>query len=218
MCSRLRWEMLNFITFEGIDGSGKSTQVGMLAHWLLARSSSRPVVVVKDPGGTNIGDRIRSILLDPAHGAMRVQTEVLLYFASRAQLVGETIRPALEQGALVVSDRYYDATVAYQGYARGVDRVVLDQIQRYATGGLEPDLTFVLDVDPEVGLARAAGRRTGAGYDRMESEGADFARRVRAGYLDLAARNTDRIRVLDASLSPDDVFTAARVELDRHGV
>ncbi|MEW6364273.1 MAG: dTMP kinase [Acidobacteriota bacterium] len=210
--------MLNFITFEGIDGSGKSTQVGRLADWLRARSSSRPIVVVKDPGGTAVGDGIRSILLDPAHQSMRVQTEVLLYFASRAQLVWEAIRPALEQGAMVVSDRYYDATMAYQGYARGVDRIVLDQIQRYASGGLEPDLTFVLDVAPEVGLARAAARHAGAVRDRIEGEGSDFSRRVREGYLQLAARHPNRIRVLDASRSPEDVFTAVRAELVKHGV
>lgn len=214
--------MLNFVTFEGVDGCGKSTQVKMLAQHLARRLRGRSVLTVHEPGGTGVGDHVRAILLDPCHTSMCVQCEVLLYLASRAQLVEEKIRPAIAKGDLVLSDRYYDATVAYQGYGRGVSLEDLDRLQLYASEGLVPDLTFLLDLDPQIGRERIASGRGHAGQpaagDRMEREGIAFAHKVREGYLRLASDAPDRFRVLDASRSPEEVFTDVSNEMERHGL
>lgn len=210
-----------FITLEGIDGCGKTTQARLLHKELSSHLSPRLVVLVRDPGGTTIGDRIRAILLDPAHMKMAVAAEVLLYFASRAQLVEEIIRPAIGNGDLVISDRYFDATLAYQGYGRGVEVGMLEELQRFSTRGLMPDLTFLLDIDPDIGRARIAGGRPHdgqSGGDRMERQGADFARQVRDGYLVAAKAHPDRIRVLDAARPPEAILRDMRMELDSRGL
>lgn len=212
--------MLRFVTFEGVDGCGKTTQLRMLKQHLATRRLSRPVHWVHEPGGTRIGAAVRQILLDPGNTMMRTECEVLLYCASRAQLVHETIVPAIVRGDLVISDRFFDATVAYQGHGRNVDLAVLDFLHDYATGGLIPDLTFLLDLDPERGLERIVANRQGAAArgDRMEGQGTGFARRVRAGYLALAGAHPDRFRVLDAERSPEEIFSEVTAELDAHGV
>lgn len=182
-----------FISFEGVDGSGKTTQAARLAGRLRARGFE--VVVAVEPGGTAVGEKIRAILLDRRNSGLTAETELLLYFASRAQNVAEVIRPALARGAVVLSDRYTDSTIAYQGYGRGLGEQVVRQLHRVACGDLWPDLTLLLDVEPEVGLERA--RQRGA-LDRMDAQAREFQRRVRQGYLELAAREPGRIRIIDA--------------------
>lgn len=183
-----------FITLEGPEGSGKTTQARLLAEWL--RERGHEVVLVREPGGTPIGDQIRAVLHDPANTAMAPWTEVFLYAASRAQLVSEVIRPALEAGKVVLCDRYADSTLAYQGYGRGLDLETLRGIIALATGGLTPDLTLYLDIAPEEGLAR---RRTGGEeLNRLDQETLEFHRRVRAGYLELASQEPQRWVVVDA--------------------
>ena len=179
-----------FITLEGVEGCGKSTQIAMLASRL--GSAGVPVRVLREPGGTGAGEAIREILLDPLHAGLDDRAEVLLYEASRAELVAEVIEPALEAGEVVLCDRFSDSTTAYQGYARGLP---LDEVQRlnaFATGGVTPDLTVVVDIDPEVGLARA----TGSGADRLESEDLEFHRQVRAGFLAIAEVEPGRVKVV----------------------
>ena len=191
-----------FITIEGIDGCGKTTQLERLTARL--RREGYPVEVTVEPGGTRIGEQIRRILLDVRNQEIVPVTELLLYFASRAQNVAEKIRPALEAGKVVVSDRYTDSTLVYQGVARGLGEEVVRRLHLIACGGLDPDLTLYLDIDPDVGLARARDRNRGvqgdeAGQTRMDEQSADFYRRVRRGYLDLARREPQRVRLIDAS-------------------
>lgn len=184
-----------FITLEGPDGSGKTTQARLLADWL--KEQGHPVLLVREPGGTAIGERIREILHDPAHTGVAPWAEVFLYAASRAQLVAEIIRPALAAGRTVLCDRYADSTLAYQGYGRGLDLSALRQVLALATGGLTPDLTFCLDLSPEEGLAR---RRKGRGeWNRLDQEAVEFHRRVRAGYLELAGLEPRRWVLVDAA-------------------
>src|SRR5258708_19578601 len=171
-----------FITFEGPDGSGKSTQIPLLVRHLAARTLN--VIAVREPGGTSIGDQVRQVLHDLNNDAMDPHAELLLYSASRAQLVAEVIRPQLERGGIVIWDRYADSIYAYQGYGRGLDLAALRQITEFATGGLIPDLTLFLDIDPEHGL----NRRSAEGeWNRMDALALDFHRRVRDGYLALIA-------------------------------
>ena len=197
-----------FITFEGLDGSGKTTQMRRLAERL--RAAGYSVVETVEPGGTAIGDQIRRILLDAGNQEILPVTELLLYFASRAQNVGERIRPALERGAVVLSDRYTDSTLAYQGIARGLGEPVVAELHRIACGGLDPDLTIYLDIDPEAGRRRVEGRnRTLAGaaaaQTRMDEQSAAFYRKVREAYQALAARHPRRFRALDGNRAPDAV-------------
>jgi dTMP kinase len=183
-----------FITFEGGEGSGKSTQIALLAARLAALGYD--VRTFREPGGVHpgdVGERIRTILLDPAHGELGVRAELLLYEACRAQLVEAHYLPALAAGAIVLGDRYADSSVAYQGYGRAVlpiDEVV--ELNRIATGGLTPDLTLLLDVDVAAGLASA----TAEGADRLESAGREFHERVRCGYLAMAQAEPERIKVV----------------------
>jgi thymidylate kinase (EC 2.7.4.9) len=198
-----------FITLEGPDGSGKTTQARLLAHWL--QEEGHPVVLVREPGGTTVGERIREVLHDPAHTGMSPWTEVFLYCAARAQLVAEIIRPALAAGQTVLCDRYADSTLAYQGYGRGLDLDALRLVLYLATGGLTPDLTFCLDISPEEGLAR---RRAGGGeWNRLDQETVDFHRRVRTGYLELAGLEPQRWIVVDAARPVDAVQADLRALL-----
>jgi dTMP kinase len=190
-----------FITFEGPEGSGKTTQIGLLADHLRARGHN--VLTTREPGGTRIGDQIRAVLHDVTNIEMVPEAEILLYSASRAQLVGQVIRPALAQGTIVLSDRYADSTTAYQGYGRGLDLDLLTQITEFATGGLTPHLIIYLDCPVEEGLdrKRRASALEAGEWNRLDQETVEFHRRVRQGYLTLAADEPDRWLLLDAGRS-----------------
>jgi len=196
-----------FLSIDGCDGAGKSTQIERLADWL--RQRGRDVLVCRDPGSTALGEAVREILLGRHNMAIDRRSEMLLYMAARAQLVEEVIRPALAAGKTVVADRYLLANVVYQGYAGGLDVETLWQVGRVATGGLMPELTLVLDVPPEVAAARI--RRP---PDRMELQGEAFHARVRQGFLTEAARQGKRIRVLDASGPIDQIQAALRAAVE----
>ncbi|MGQ9682840.1 MAG: dTMP kinase [Anaerolineae bacterium] len=191
--------MTAFVTLEGPEGSGKSTQIRLLAAHLVQHGV--PVTMTREPGGTPIGEKIRGLLHDPAHAGMRPLTEVLLFSASRAQLVAEVIAPALARGEVVLCDRYVESTLAYQGHGRGLDLATLEEITRYATGGLRSDLVIYLDLPVEVGLARksAAHERADEEWTRMDQEEMAFHQRVRAGYLAMAAAEPDRWFIVDGS-------------------
>jgi dTMP kinase len=180
-----------FLSLDGMDGAGKSTQCRLLADWL--RAQGRDVVLCHDPGGTDLGQQLREILLE-YRGHMSLPTEALLFMASRAQLVAEVIRPALDAGKVVLTDRFLLSTVVYQGHAGGLDPAQLWQIGLFGAGGLQPDLTIVLDLPLEVSMAR---RKPGA--DRLESRDVTYFARVRAGFLAEAERSPDRICIIDAS-------------------
>jgi dTMP kinase len=195
-----------FISFEGPDGSGKTTQARLLVEWL--RQQGYPVVLTREPGGTDIGEQIRLVLHDPHNTEMDARTEILLYSASRAQLVAQCIQPALEAGHIVVSDRYADSTLAYQGYGRGLDLEVLRAITAFATRGVLPDLTLYLDVAPEEGLQRR--RAEGGEWNRLDAEASDFHRRVRAGYLELASSDPQRWVIVDAARPVEEVQAQIR--------
>jgi dTMP kinase len=182
-----------FITFEGGEGSGKTTQIALLRDYLAAQG--KHVLSVREPGGTPAGDRIRELVLDRSQHIVP-EAELLLYSASRAQIVADVIRPHLHRGGIVLCDRYVDSTYAYQGYGRGLDLTMLRQIQHFATGGLIPDLTIFLDIAPEQGLVRRA--RSGEALNRLDSQTLEFHKRVREGYYALLAAEPTRWRVLDA--------------------
>jgi dTMP kinase len=184
-----------FITFEGGEGCGKSTQIERLAARL--RKSGRTVLVTREPGGTDTGEQIRHVLqYSKQSAAMVPETELLLFAASRAQLVREVILPALKAGMVVLSDRFFDSTTVYQGVARRLDAGTVEQINRFAIGEALPDLTVLIDLDPKVGLERARGREL---FDRMENLSLTFHQKVRQGYLELARGEPARVRVVDGS-------------------
>ncbi|HVA69651.1 MAG TPA: dTMP kinase [Candidatus Binataceae bacterium] len=187
-----------FITLEGVEGSGKTTQAAILADSLHA--GGRHIVVTHEPGGTRAGEAIRSIFLDPAV-SLDVAAELLLVLADRAQHVREKLRPAVAAGSIVISDRYSDSTTAYQGYGRGFDLKLLADLNRLASDGMKPELTIVLDLPVETGLERTRARAKGAirGPDRFEGEVTDFHRRVREGFQAIARAEPDRVVIIDAA-------------------
>jgi dTMP kinase len=198
-----------FITFEGPEGSGKTTQLERLAAWL--RSRGREVVTTFEPGGTEIGNRIREILFDLAHGEMTARAELLLMNAARAQHVEQVVGPALDAGRIVLCDRFAESSLAYQGFGRGLGLDAAAPICDFATGGLRPDLVLLLDLDVEEGLKRNrkldAGRSTARTVktNRFEAESLEFHRRVRQGFLELAKREPQRFEVLNARLPADEL-------------
>lgn len=194
-----------FITFEGPEGSGKTTQIAALYEQIL--KAGYEVIKTREPGGTTIGDQIRTVLHDVANTAMLPNTEILLYSASRAQIVGQVIRPALERGCVVLCDRYADSTLAYQGYGHGLDLDTLRSITAFATGGLWPDLTVYLDLPVQVGLQRKqwAYEAGESELNRMDRKELAFHQRVRQGYLEMIAQEPARWIVLDASQSVEDL-------------
>jgi dTMP kinase len=197
------------ISLEGGEGAGKSTLLaGLRAHF---ERSGTDVLYTREPGGTPVGEAIRALVLDPAHRGMAVETELLLMFAARAQLVRETLQPALASGRWVLCDRFTDASYAYQGGGRGVDAARIGELERIATGGLKPDLTLLLDLPVAHGRARASQR---GDADRIEAERDDFFERVRATYLARAQAEPGRFRVIDASQPADAVLQAAVAAVD----
>ena len=199
-----------FISFEGSEGCGKSTQIERLATRF--RDSGREVVTLREPGGCPLGEKIRDLLkFDPAGDGMNAEAELLLFAASRAQLVREVIRPALDRGAIVLCDRFLDSTTVYQGVARAIPPDTVTSVNAFATGGTLPQVTLLLDLDAAEGRQRAASRKGPA--DRMEKEPEEFYEAVRRGYLDLAVAESDRITVIDASGNVEEVGAAITTAL-----
>jgi dTMP kinase len=196
-----------FISFEGIEGSGKTTNMRHAVRFL--RDKGFDCVITREPGGTRIGEKIRAILLDPSSKEMNPLTELLLYTADRSQHIKELISPLLSAGKTVVCDRYYDATVVYQGYARGLDTALIHRLHRLLFENLKPDITLLLDLPPEVGLSRAWKQIDKGDRDRVETrfeeETLSFHKKVRSGYLEMARLEPERYRIIDASKEPDQV-------------
>lgn len=197
-----------FVTLEGADGCGKTTQAALLARAL--EECGREVVRLREPGGTAVSEKVRALLLDPANSEMAPECELLLYEASRAQLVRQVVEPALARGAVVVCDRYYDSTYAYQAGGRGLDEALVRAANSLGSCGRVPDRTLVLDLDARVAYARA----TAGGADRMEAEGLAFQERVRDAYLRLAEQEPARVRVVDASGDEGEVLERITAALD----
>ncbi len=200
-----------FITFEGVEGCGKTTQLRLLAGHLEQRGLT--VKVTREPGGCPIADQVRSILLDAANRNMEPMAELFLYAAARAQHVAEIVKPALEAGSIVLCDRFTDATIAYQGYGRGLSHPVITELNRLATHGVTPEMTVLLDCPVEMGLERAFTRinsTRGAREERFELEAAEFHRRVRDGYLELARQAPDRFIVINGAGNIAEVEEAVR--------
>jgi dTMP kinase len=203
-----------FITLEGPEGSGKSTQARMLAEHLRNQCHS-PVLLTREPGGTTIGDQIREVLHSHQNAAMTAEAELLLYNAARAQFVAEVIRPALSSGKIVLSDRYADSTIAYQGYGRGLDLAAVRHVIELATGGLKPDLTVLIDVSVEEGLARRKnGVPRGEEFNRMDSLSREFYERVREGYLDLMRQEPWRWVRIEGAREVEQVQAELRRRVD----
>ena len=198
-----------FITVEGTDGSGKTTQIANMQKHLATLGCE--VLLTREPGGTRISESIRSIILDPAYAEMSNTAELLLYSASRAQLVEQLIRPSIEKCVTVICDRYVDSFYAYQGFGRGTSLEMLESITKIAINGTMPDITFFFDLDPEIGLKR---RFAATGSDRIENEVMDFHRKVHAGYKALANRYPKRIKTIDASKTVEEVWQDVRRQLE----
>lgn len=197
-----------FITLEGPEGCGKSTQAKLLCEYLSKRSYA--YLHTREPGGTKAGERIRSVLLKSNGVAISDLAELFLFEAARAQIVTEVIRPAIEDGVIVVCDRFSDATVCYQGYAGGVPLKVIDSLNRIATGGLKPDITILLDIDTRTGLQRAKKK----GIDRMEKKDITYHERVRSGYLKLAKKEPGRIKVIKVNKGISEIQNMIRDEVE----
>ena len=203
-----------FITFEGVEGSGKSTQIKLLSEQLTARGLR--TVLTREPGGCPIADKIRAILLDAENSALSPLSELMLYAAARAQHVTEVIVPALDSGSIVLCDRFCDATVAYQSFGRGIDRTIIDNLNLIACQGVAPDLTLLFDCDPKVGLDRARRRietTTGPREERFELEALAFHQRVRDGYRRLAADQPDRFLIIDGAESIENIFNVIATQV-----
>ncbi|WP_319466695.1 dTMP kinase [uncultured Pseudodesulfovibrio sp.] len=197
-----------FITFEGIEGTGKTTQITRVKEYFEAQG--REVFLTLEPGGSRVGQELRKMLLHVDNKDLTPITELFLYLADRAQHIAQVIRPEIEAGKVVLCDRFADSTIVYQGYGRGLDTKVLQQLNEVAVDGLWPDLTIVLDIDPEIGLKRATLRNLEEGKakeeGRFEAEHISFHNRIREGYLTWAALNRDRIKIANAGATPDEVF------------
>jgi dTMP kinase len=204
-----------FITFEGVEGCGKTTQIGLLAKFLTARGIQ--TIQTREPGGCPIADKIRAILLDAENRALSPLAELMMYAAARAQHVSEVISPALDSGQIVLCDRFCDATVAYQSFGRGIDLNIINTLNLHACQGVSPDLTILVDCDPAIGLERARRRieaSSGPREERFELEELAFHHRVRTGYQKLAANEPDRFMIIDGSDTVENVFAtiSAKVE------
>jgi dTMP kinase len=191
-----------FISFEGIEGTGKTIQSKLLSEYLI--NKGHRVILTEEPGGTRIGLKIRDVLLSVENKEMTPVTELLLYNASRAQHINEVILPALRKGVIVITDRFTDSTVAYQGFGRRINLGYIDFIQRIVTEGLKPDITLLLDLDVETGLMRNKGMNK---TDRLELEDVEFHKRVRGGYLEIAAKEPERIKLIDGSGSVEEIHS-----------
>ena len=191
--------MGKFITLEGAEGSGKSTQSVLIMDYLKARKVR--AMLLREPGGVKLSEKIRALLLDVAHDQMSDECETLLYMAARAQLVKEVLVPTLEKGTHVICDRFLDSTIAYQGAGNGVDMKAIEQIGLFATAGIKPDLTLLFDIDVSKGLSR-----TNAQKDRIEQRAVDYHERVRQGYLDIAKREPKRVKVIKVDASKEEIF------------
>ena len=197
-----------FITFEGSEGSGKSTQIELAQQYL--ESKGKNVLFLREPGGVKISENIRSILLDPETKDMTDECETLLYMAARAQLVSEIIIPALNSGKVILCDRFLDSTVAYQGYGNGVDIEKIKNIGEFVTQGFYPDLTFLFDLNVEEGFARINRSK-----DRIEQRGLDYHSRVRSGYLEIAKSEPDRVKLIDARKSKEEIQSVVQKHIDQ---
>lgn len=195
-----------FVCFEGGEGAGKSTQAKLLSEFLVSRD--REVLLTFEPGDTAVGRDIRRIVLSPETGHLADRTEALLYAADKAEHVEKVVLPALERGTVVITDRYVDTSLAYQGTGRGIDAAELEHVLRWATGDLRPHLTVVLDVEPSAGLGRFEER------DRIEAESLDFHERARSGFLDLAAANPEHYLVLDARAGIEELASSIRERVE----
>ena len=200
-----------FITIEGPDGAGKTTQVRKISDYL--KSKGFNVLVTREPGGTALGEKLREVLLTSEGESPVPEAEALIYAASRAQLVKKVIEPALDDGFIILCDRFVDSSLAYQGWARGLGIEKLADINGWFLKGVWPDLTIVLDIDPAQSLKRISGKK-----DRLESEALEFHRKVREGFLKLSEIYADRIKVVDASQSPHEIFKTILFELKKSGI
>ncbi len=198
-----------FITFEGTDGSGKTTQIKLLQEYM--RTKERQVVLSREPGGTRVSEIIRDIILEPENKEIVPLTEMILYAASRAQHVAEVIDPAIRAGKIVICDRYVDSSYAYQGGGRGMDLKIIADVNRIAINGTVPDITFFLDIDPEISIRR---RIDSTGADRIEQEKLDFHRRVYDGYKKLSILYPDRIKTIDATRSIEEISAQINEYID----
>ena len=197
-----------FITLEGSEGSGKSTQSALLVEYL--KKKKYPVMLLREPGGVKISEQIRALLLDVQTKNMCNACETLLYMAARAQLVQEVLRPQLNKGMVIICDRFLDSTIAYQGAGNGVDVNAIEQIGQFATDGIKPDLTLLFDIDAAKGLSRTAPKK-----DRIEQRPLAYHQRVRQGYLDLARRNPERIKVIPVLGSKEEVFELVKANVEK---
>lgn len=196
------------ITFEGSEGSGKSTQIGLARTYL--QKKGRPVLFVREPGGVEISEKIRDILLDVKSAGMSDACETLLYMAARSQLVDEVIAPALKKGKIILCDRFLDSTIAYQGYGNGVDIPWIKRLGKFATDGVAPDLTFFFDIDAQKGLGRINRPK-----DRIERRAAAYHNRVRQGYLAIARQEPGRVKLIEADQSKEEIQAMVRKHIDR---
>jgi dTMP kinase len=196
-----------FITFEGSEGSGKSTQAALLIDYLKSRKVS--VTLLREPGGVKISENIRKLLLDVNNTGMGDECETLLYMAARAQMVKEVLEPQLKSGKIILCDRFLDSTIAYQGYGNGIDIKTIEKLGLFATRGLEPDLTILFDISSEKGLSRAGDKK-----DRIESRSLEYHKRVRNGYLELSKQYPSRIKVIKVDADKEEIFKKVKIYLD----